>query len=202
MPIRYANLYGPNGQRQVVAVRSSQASALQSQGWGLKPGSYKAPASVDHYAQEQRSLGGLIEATTPKPVTDEELSGRFAALFDPTYNQNATDIGSELDLRSSRFGEDAATAAARRSAARLRQQSMTREAQAAGGASGQLADQQLASTLQPYDEASQDAGTQSVRFAYDTAEERRKRLLANQQARSTARAGYLADPNLRYEFSF
>ena len=41
-----ATLYGPNGQKQVVTVGSQQASSLQSQGWGLTPGSYKSPAAA------------------------------------------------------------------------------------------------------------------------------------------------------------
>jgi hypothetical protein len=40
---KQATLYGPNGQKQVVDVGSTQASQLQSQGWGLTVGSYKTP---------------------------------------------------------------------------------------------------------------------------------------------------------------
>jgi hypothetical protein len=40
---KQATLYGPNGQKQVVDVGSTQASQLQSQGWGLTVGSYKSP---------------------------------------------------------------------------------------------------------------------------------------------------------------
>lgn len=40
-----ATLYGPNGQKKVVNVGSSEASRFQSQGWGLSSGSYKAPTS-------------------------------------------------------------------------------------------------------------------------------------------------------------
>ena len=43
--VQKATLYGPNGQKQVVDVGSTQASQLQSQGWGLTVGSYKAPIS-------------------------------------------------------------------------------------------------------------------------------------------------------------
>lgn len=42
---KMATLYGPNGQKKAVAVGSPEASQLQSQGWGLTVGSYKAPAS-------------------------------------------------------------------------------------------------------------------------------------------------------------
>lgn len=42
-----ATLYGPNGQKEAVDVGSQRASTLQSQGWGLTPGSYKAPTSAN-----------------------------------------------------------------------------------------------------------------------------------------------------------
>jgi hypothetical protein len=41
-PNPMATLYGANGAKKAVAVGSSEASNLQSQGWGLTPGSYKA----------------------------------------------------------------------------------------------------------------------------------------------------------------
>jgi hypothetical protein len=41
-----ATLYGANGQKEVVDVGSQRASDLQSQGWGLTEGSYKAPAGT------------------------------------------------------------------------------------------------------------------------------------------------------------
>ena len=40
-----ATLHGPNGQKEVVDVGSARASQLQSQGWGLTAGSYKAPTT-------------------------------------------------------------------------------------------------------------------------------------------------------------
>jgi len=43
MAIKKATLYGANNEAKVVDVGSADASALQSQGWGLTPGSFKAP---------------------------------------------------------------------------------------------------------------------------------------------------------------
>ena len=141
-------------------------------------------------ATPQLDLQALIDALTPKPIGQDVLSSRFASLFDPTYAQNATDINTALDQQTQRFGEDAATAAARLAKSRTFTAGQTREQQAAGGASGQLADLQLGTALQPYDQQAQDAATQSSRFATDTAESRRKQLLKNQQARAAA----LAEP--------
>ena len=153
-------------------------------------------------ATPQLDLQALIAALTPKPIGQDALSARFAALFEPTYAQNTTDINKELDQSTQRFGEDADTAAARLSATRARTIGQTREQQAAGGASGQLADEQLNVQLQPFDYQAQDAARQSSRFSTDTAEERRKRLLRNQQARASALAGYTSDPGNIYELSY
>jgi len=42
-----ATLYGPNNTKKVVKTGSTQASDLQSQGWGLTSGSYKAPTTPE-----------------------------------------------------------------------------------------------------------------------------------------------------------
>jgi len=57
-----ATLYGPNGQKQVVTVGSGQASQLQSQGWGLNAGSYKA-------APPKPASGGYNNAPSPYSMT-------------------------------------------------------------------------------------------------------------------------------------
>lgn len=201
---RRATLYRrrPDGSLEKKVVVGGTPGAF-SGGWSLsRPGRTTAPAAPDLMAAESKALGGLITAATPKAATDQELSSRFSSLFDPTYAQNEKDINSELDVRSSRFGEDAAVSAARLQQQRAFAEGKMREQLAAGGAGGQLAGAQLKQTVDPYDQQAQDAATQSKRFTYDTAEERRKRILANQQAKAGARASYLANPNLRYEFSF
>lgn len=202
----YATVYNPQtGQRKKVRVGDPNAFAggfqladknsMQGGPAGTAPLTRPEPSESDR-------LQALIAALTPKPVDQAALSGRFSSLFDPTYQANEQDITKELDLRTSRFGEDAATAAARLAQNRALALGQTREQQAAGGASGMLADEQLARQLRPYDESAQDASVQSGRFATDTEEERRRRLLQNKQARSTALAGYTSDPSNLYEFSF
>ena len=70
---RQATLYGPNGQKEVVDVGSVRASQLQSQGWGLTPGSYRPPATP-----------------TPSPSP----SRRQATLYGPNGAKEVVDIGS------------------------------------------------------------------------------------------------------------
>lgn len=207
-------LYGPNGQKLAFAGGNARSKQLTSQGWGLRPGSYRPgqpkvnpnPVITDPNLPPQPSesdqMRALIEQLTPKPVDTGALSGRFASLFDPTYNQNATDINATTDLAMGRAKEDYATGTARLVRSRALTQGQTAEQQAAGGAGGQLAAEQLAQVLQPYDQQSQDMATQSGRFNADTEEERRRKLLANRQARAAALAGYQSDPNNLYEFSY
>lgn len=158
--------------------------------------------SPDAGASESDQLQALIERLTPKPVDRGELTSRFSSLFDPTYQANEGEINRTLDQSSSRFGEDAAIAERRRTQSRALALGQTQEQLAAGGASGQLADQFTARQLTPYDQGAEDATLASTRFTADTAEERRRRLLQNKQSRSAALAGYTSDPNNLYEFSF
>lgn len=48
-----ATLYGPSGTPEVVDIGSQRASLLQSQGWGLTPGSYKAPTTTSNTPSTQ-----------------------------------------------------------------------------------------------------------------------------------------------------
>ncbi len=57
---KQATLYGPGGQKQVVGVGSQQASDLQKQGYGLTPGSYKAPVTASTVPQPTQ--GGMTQA--------------------------------------------------------------------------------------------------------------------------------------------
>lgn len=66
-----ATLYGPSGQKQVVGVGTSQASQLQSQGYGLTPGSYKAPTTAS------------VAPTTPLPEFGKTI-GSGGAQIDQT----------------------------------------------------------------------------------------------------------------------
>jgi hypothetical protein len=147
-------------------------------------------------------LNGLITSLMPNVVSEGDLSSRFSRLYDPAYAKEEQDLGDEIALRSSRFNEDANVAAQRRSQQRALTEAQRREQQAAGGASGQLADEQLGRALKPYDEASQDAAVQSSRFGFDTEEERRKRLLGIKQRRATALASFTSNPENKYEYSY
>uniref|UniRef100_A0A832I114 Uncharacterized protein n=1 Tax=Eiseniibacteriota bacterium TaxID=2212470 RepID=A0A832I114_UNCEI len=173
--------------------------------WTGKPSSQLRAALLKDPSSrvgQEGQLQALVDALLPKPVSDADLSARFATQFDPTYTANAADIARESDLRTSRFTEDAETAARRRSANRALALAQTEEQLAAGGASGTLANQFVQRQLKPYDQSAEDAARQSARFTYDSAEERRKRLLQNKQNRAAALAGYLSDPGNKYEFSY
>jgi hypothetical protein len=69
-------LYGPNGTSEIVDVGSQRASDLQSQGWGLTSGSYKAPG-----------------ATTP-PNNGTTTTGQKATLYGPNGTSEIVDVGS------------------------------------------------------------------------------------------------------------
>lgn len=56
-----ATLYGPDGKKIVVKVGSSDASNLQSQGWGLTPGSYKP--SIEKKQEVPSEATGSQEGT-------------------------------------------------------------------------------------------------------------------------------------------
>lgn len=110
-----ATLYGPTGTKPIqVGVGSSEASSLQSQGWGLTPGSYKAPtntttptvtAPVVQKPTDITSAGilkPLVETSQQgSPVAQEAqstlmgLSKENAATSGPAYQQQqkvASDI--------------------------------------------------------------------------------------------------------------
>jgi hypothetical protein len=70
--VKQATLYGPNGQKKVVSVGSSDASQLQSQGWGLTEGSYKAPAAV---TPEMPS--GMVKLTDASQVANYDIKGQI-----------------------------------------------------------------------------------------------------------------------------
>jgi hypothetical protein len=76
-----ATLYGPDGKTEVVDVGSARASELQSQGWGLTPGSYNA--------------GGNTNSSTGK-----------ATLYGPDGKSEIVDIGSARasELQSQGWG--------------------------------------------------------------------------------------------------
>lgn len=76
-----ATLYGPDGKTEVVDVGSARASELQSQGWGLTPGSYNA--------------GGNTNSSTGK-----------ATLYGPDGKSEIVDIGSTRasELQSQGWG--------------------------------------------------------------------------------------------------
>ena len=69
-----ATLYGPNGQKQVVDVGSTQASQLQSQGWGLTVGSYKAPISPVPSDNPTGSDNPASGATSSQSMIDYMIS--------------------------------------------------------------------------------------------------------------------------------
>lgn len=64
-----ATLYGPNGTSEIVDVGSARASELQSQGWGLTAGSYKAPTTENNQITTKATLSSpdgkyKVEVTT------------------------------------------------------------------------------------------------------------------------------------------
>lgn len=148
------------------------------------------------------TLQDLVRSLLPQNVSEDELLRRFASLYDPEYAFQEAELGREVGQRRSRFGEDTAIEAQRRNQGRALALGQGQEALAAGGASGQLADQRLAESLQPFDYATQDEALQTSRFGADLSEEEKQRRRSIQQRKSAARASYLSDPQNRYEFSF
>lgn len=72
-----ATLYGANGSKEVVDVGSTRASQLQSQGYGLTPGSYKAPTTP------------TTNTVTPTaPITDITSKGILTSLVDTSNKGN------------------------------------------------------------------------------------------------------------------
>jgi hypothetical protein len=160
----------------------------------------KDPNTSGKYGEQRMQT--FVESLLPKSVSDQELSDRFGTLFDPSYNAQESDLTTEIGQRKSRFADDSATADRRRAEARAIALAQSQESLAAGGASGTLANDQIARRLTPYDQAQQDASTQSSRFGTDITDEETRRRLGIRQARSTARAQYLANPSNKYEFSY
>ena len=150
----------------------------------------------------EQELQDLIALLTPKPVSEAELGNRFSSLYDPTFAGQESDLSQEIGQRTARFGEDSRIADARRTRNRALALGQSQEAMAAGGASGQLANEQIQRQVQPYDDQAADSSLTSSRFSTDIGQENEKRLREIRQRKAQSRASYLADPNLRYEFSY
>ena len=171
------------------AIGRSRPSAIAG---GEQPVAEKSP---------EQQLQDLITTLTPKPVAESELDSRFSAIYDPTFAGEEADLGQEITQRTSRFGEDLGIADYRRNRSRALALGQTKEALAAGGASGQLADEQTQRQVQPYDDQAADSALNASRFGTDIGQENEKRLRGIRQRKTQSRASYLSDPNLRYEFS-
>jgi hypothetical protein len=100
---KLATLWGPTGTApKVVKVGSSEASDLQSQGWGLTQGSYKAPASD---TSKMATLWGPT-GTAPKVVSvgSSEASGLQSqgwGLTEGSYKAPAADPAVDKDEKKS-----------------------------------------------------------------------------------------------------
>lgn len=60
--VQKATLYGPNDTPEVVEVGSARAAELQSQGWGLSKGTYKAPTTTNTPTVTTSSVNNEIPA--------------------------------------------------------------------------------------------------------------------------------------------
>ena len=81
-----ATLYGPDGQREVVDVGSERASELQSQGWGLTPGSYTGGSGGSTEADPQAQLNQEIL----KYIDSLDLDDSYKVLLRGIVAQSAT----------------------------------------------------------------------------------------------------------------
>lgn len=88
-----ATLYGPNNQAQVVDVGSALASQLQSQGWGLYPGSYKPPVSQTQPTAQPARQTSPPSTYSPAPSPSSPVTSRDAInnLYQKYFNRNATE---------------------------------------------------------------------------------------------------------------
>jgi hypothetical protein len=87
-----ATLYGPNNQTQVVDVGSALASKLQSQGWGLYPGSYRPPVtSTQPTTQPKTQPTTQLVQQTPAPSSPVTSRDAINNLYQKYFNRNATE---------------------------------------------------------------------------------------------------------------
>lgn len=87
-----ATLYGPGGKREVVEGGSKRASQLQSQGWGLKPGSYRDPKEKKSAKEGTRHVGPKEYEKLRKEfgVSDKNFDKYFVRRDDGIYVKEDT----------------------------------------------------------------------------------------------------------------
>lgn len=112
MATQKATLYGPDGKGTVVEVGSSKASQLQSQGYGLTPGSFSAPTE----GRTGIDTGTTVGSGTPPPPTPKQPTTTIApittqttqkaTLYGPGGTKVVVDVGSQQasSLQSQGYG--------------------------------------------------------------------------------------------------
>lgn len=97
-----ATLWGPNGQKKVVTVGSSQASQLQSQGWGLTAGSYKAPTTPSAPTPPAGSV-----AIPAGQISNYNVTGQFGQTGQPGSGLWGTPINNNINSNTIQAGMQA-----------------------------------------------------------------------------------------------